>query len=73
MTNLVSINPTHAGVSLHRYETARSGRPICTHDGVYDLESVTGPNVEAYRVIGAAQDRIGIPAHRRGRAEARAR
>lgn len=60
MTTLVSINSTEAGLSLHRYETARSGRPICTHGGIYDIPSVTGPNVEAYRVIGAAQDRVGV-------------
>lgn len=60
MTTLVSISPTQDGLSLHRYETARSGRPVCTHAGAYDVPSVTGPNVEAYRVIGAAQDRVGV-------------
>lgn len=59
MTTLVSINTTHAGASLHRYETTRSGPPVCTHGGVYDLHSVTAPNVEVYRALGAAQDRIG--------------
>lgn len=67
MTTLVSINSTQTGVSLHRYETARSGLPIRTHGGTYDLDGVTPLNVETYRVVGAAQDRIGIARRQRRR------
>jgi hypothetical protein len=73
MTTLVSINLTHAGASLHRYETARAGGPVCTHAGIYDLETVTATNLQAYRLIGAPQDRVGVAARRPRRTEARTR
>lgn len=69
MTTLVSINSTQTDVSLHRYETARSGLPIRTHGGTYDLAGVTALNVETYRMVGAAQDRIGFVVRPRRRSE----
>lgn len=61
MTVLVTVQASGDMTRLRRYETAMMGGQICTHEGLYDPETVTAPNIGAYHHNGPEQDRRGQP------------
>ncbi len=60
MTALVSVQTAGAMTRLRRYEARGRERPVCTHEGAYDPETVTHTNLHAYIARGPAQDRRGF-------------
>lgn len=61
MTTFVTINPAGQMTRLRRYEAR--GRKLCTHEGIYDPETVTEHNVSAYHDHGARQDVRGFSSY----------
>jgi hypothetical protein len=46
---------------LRRYESGMLGGRICTHEGLYDPETVNAVNLGSYHHNGPAQDRVAQP------------
>lgn len=60
MTVFVTVQASGDMTHLCRYETKKGlRRPLCTHAGLYDPESVSNHGIAAYLRKGASQDRIG--------------
>lgn len=58
MTVLVTVQPAGDMTRLRRYESGMLGGRICTHEGLYDPETVSAANVGSYHHNGPVQDRV---------------
>lgn len=58
MTVVVTVQVVGDMTRLRRYEAAEPRARRCTHEGFYDPETVTLPNVIAYMSHGPQQDRV---------------
>lgn len=62
MTALVTVQSSDKLTRVRRYEGKAGGQVLCTHEGFYEPDTVTGLNVLSYLYSGHAQDRRGRPA-----------
>jgi hypothetical protein len=57
MTALVTVQSSSELTRVRRYEGKAGGQILCTHEGFYEPDTVTGLNVLSYLYSGHAQDR----------------
>lgn len=60
---LVSIGSENGFARVRRYEHGTGGRPLLTHDGSYDPQTLTRDNIYYYLANGAPQDLVRKQSH----------